>query len=97
MFTCGWKLVDPDSFVLGVDADRCGKVAQIRVLRPNRKTDLLLCEEHLNTFVAKWGLFNSVEILHNNWVEGTRPRYECYTRLWPCPHGSGCEFGDPLL
>lgn len=60
---CSWKLVDPSKFVMGQSADRCGVVADVVVLRPNRKTDLFLCEEHINEFIIQWGLHNRVEIL----------------------------------
>lgn len=60
---CAWKLVATDKFIMGISADRCGEVASVRVLRPTRKTDLFLCEEHLNEFIAHWGLHNKVEIL----------------------------------
>lgn len=60
---CSWKLVDPGKFVMGQSADRCGAIADVVVLRPNRKTDLFLCEEHVNEFIAHWGLHNPVEIL----------------------------------
>lgn len=60
---CSWKLIDPGKFVMGVSADRCGAIADVVILRPNRKTDLFLCEEHINEFIAHWGLYNKVEIL----------------------------------
>ena len=60
---CSWKLVDPSKFVMGISADRCGAIADVVVLRPNRKTDLFLCEEHINEFIAHWGLHNKVQIL----------------------------------
>ena len=60
---CSWKMVDPGKFVMGISADRCGAIADVVVLRPNRKTDLFLCEEHVNEFIAHWGLHNQVEIL----------------------------------
>lgn len=60
---CSWKLVDPSKFVMGQSADRCGAIADVVVLRPSRKTDLFLCEEHLNDFIDHWGLYNHVEIL----------------------------------
>lgn len=60
---CSWKMVDSDKFVLGINADRCGQVAVVRILRPNRKTDLFLCDHHVNTFIEKWGLHNKIEIL----------------------------------
>ena len=65
---CSWKLVASDKFVLGQEAERCGDVATIRVLRPNRKTDLFLCECHMNDFIAVWGLHNQVEILCKEWA-----------------------------
>lgn len=58
MYNCGWKLVKEGSFTLGVRAARCGAEARIRILRPDRKTDLDLCEEHFNKFVEVWGLVN---------------------------------------
>lgn len=67
---CAWKLVDPDKFVLGISADRCGEVAAVKILRPNRKTDLFLCEHHLNEFVDKWGLHYKVKLL-NMWEAGS--------------------------
>lgn len=60
---CSWKLVDPEDFVIGIEADRCGKHSEIRIIRPNRKKDLFLCEDHLNCFIEKWGLHYNVEIL----------------------------------
>lgn len=60
---CSWKLVDPDKFIMGQSADRCGAIADVVVLRPNRKTDLFLCQEHVNEFITHWGLHNKVEIL----------------------------------
>jgi hypothetical protein len=62
--SCQWKLVDSDKFVLGIEAERCGEPAVVKILRPYRKTDLFLCEHHLNTFVEKWGLHNKVKLLH---------------------------------
>lgn len=70
--TCGWKLVPSDGFVLGIHADRCGKVAAVKLLRPQRKTDLCLCEAHLNDFVEKWGLFYKVKLL-GPWMEAEVP------------------------
>ena len=67
---CAWKRVDPDKFVMGISADRCGAVAAVKILRPYRKTDLFLCEHHFNDFINKWGLHNEVEILCFNWMEG---------------------------
>lgn len=67
---CAWKLINSDKFVLGITADRCGKVAVVKILRPNRKTDLFLCEHHLNHFITEWGLHNHVEILCFNYMEG---------------------------
>lgn len=64
---CAWKLVNPDEFVLGQDAERCGEDAAVKILRPNRKTDLFLCECHLNCFVEKWGLHYKVQLLFPNW------------------------------
>lgn len=61
--TCSWKLVPSDQFVLGMEATRCGEEADVRVLRPKRKTDLFLCEEHLNDFIKSWGLHYEVRIL----------------------------------
>lgn len=63
MQICAWKLVPPDKFVLGQEAERCGEIADVRVIRPYRKTDLYLCEFHLNSFIKEWGLHNEVEIL----------------------------------
>lgn len=60
---CTWKLVDQDKFILGMPADRCGEQATIRVIRPQRKTDLFLCECHLNEFIDAWGLHYNVEVL----------------------------------
>ena len=60
---CSWKLVDKDKFVLGMEADRCGQLATIRVIRPQRKTDLFLCEHHLNEFIDTWGLHYNVEVI----------------------------------
>ena len=60
---CAWKMVPSDKFVLGQEADRCGCAATIRVIRPQRKKDLFLCEEHLNSFIREWGLHYEVEVL----------------------------------
>lgn len=60
---CQWKLVNPDEFVLGQTAERCGKHAVIQVIRPQRKTDLFLCEEHLNQFITTWGLHYQVQLI----------------------------------
>lgn len=60
---CSWKMVDSSKFVMGQSADRCGDIADVVILRPNRKTDLFLCEEHMNAFIEHWGLYNRVEIL----------------------------------
>lgn len=65
--SCSWKMIDPDKFVLGQEAERCGAVATVRILRPNRKTDLFLCEHHLNNFIEVWGLHNQVEVLCKEW------------------------------
>lgn len=67
---CAWKMVGSDKFVLGISADRCGEVAAVKILRPNRKSDLFLCEHHINTFIETWGLHNQVEILCFNYMEG---------------------------
>ena len=67
---CSWKLVNPQEFEMGQVADRCGEVAAIKVLRPHRKNDLFLCENHFNSFIKHWGLFNEVEILCFNYMEG---------------------------
>jgi hypothetical protein len=66
---CSWKLVDPRKFVMGQSADRCGAIADVVVLRPNRKSDLFLCEEHINEFILHWGLHNKVEILCQETVD----------------------------
>jgi hypothetical protein len=63
LMRCSWKLVEPSKFVMGQSAARCGAIADVVVLRPNRKTDLFLCEEHINEFILHWGLHNKVEIL----------------------------------
>lgn len=95
---CAWKLVSPDKFVLGITADRCGEVAAVKILRPNRKSDLFLCEYHLNHFINEWGLHNHLEILCHNWMEGTRPQLHGYSRHYVCPHGRPeCECGGELL
>lgn len=60
---CGWKLIPSDKFVLGINAERCGEPAAIQILRPNRKTDLFLCEHHVNTFIEQWGLHYQIQIL----------------------------------
>lgn len=60
---CSWKMVDPDKFIMGQSADRCGAIADVVVLRPSRKTDLFLCEKHMNSFIHHWGLHNEIEIL----------------------------------
>lgn len=68
---CAWKMVDSRTeFVMGIQADRCGEVAAVKILRPQRKTDLFLCEHHLNDFINEWGLHYEVEILCFNWMEG---------------------------
>lgn len=63
MNLCSWKLVNFDKFTLGMEADRCGKEADVKILRPYRKNDLYLCECHFNEFIDTWGLHNNVEIL----------------------------------
>lgn len=60
---CQWKMVDSSEFTMGVTADRCGKLAVLKILRPFRKTDLFLCECHFNNFIGVWGLHNFVEFL----------------------------------
>lgn len=91
---CAWKLINPREFVLGIQADRCGEVAAVKILRPNRKTDLFLCEDHLNHFINEWGLHYELEILCTNWVAGTRPSLENYARLYRCPHvDPDCDCG----
>lgn len=60
---CAWKLVNYGEFTMGMNADRCGAVARVKILRPYRKTDLLLCERHFNEFIDTWNLHNNVEIL----------------------------------
>ena len=81
---CAWKMVDSEKFVLGQIADRCGKYADVKVLRPNRKTDLFLCEHHLNEFIMVWGLHNEVEILcrcsdnPDNWDNIGPLNYTCH-------------------
>lgn len=67
---CAWKMISSEDFVLGINADRCGEVAVVNILRPNRKTDLFLCEHHFNKFILKWGLHNQVEIMCFNFMEG---------------------------
>lgn len=71
MDRCQWKLVEPMSFTFGVKADRCGEVADVKIVRPQRKKDLFLCEEHVNAFINEWGLRQSIEILcrckDNDW------------------------------
>lgn len=69
---CQWKMVDEDKFVLGQTADRCGEVAAVKILRPQRKNDLFLCEHHLNKFIAKWGLHYTIELLCFNYMEGLK-------------------------
>lgn len=71
---CAWKLVSPDKFVMGQEAKRCGEVAAVKILRPQRKTDLFLCEYHLNLFIKEWGLHYEVELQCLNWLEGTNPK-----------------------
>lgn len=61
--TCAWKDVPSDEFVMGMPAQRCGEVAGVKLLRPHRKTDLFLCDHHLNAFIKKWGLHYEIEIL----------------------------------
>ena len=67
---CAWKMVEPTKFEVGQSADRCGEVAAVKILRPYRKSDLFLCENHINEFIKHWGLHNEVEILCHNWMEG---------------------------
>ena len=78
MSLCTWKMVPYDQFTLGMEADRCSKEADVRVLRPYRKTDLFLCESHLNDFIDTWGLHNHVEILCNE----PRCDFECGDCYW---------------
>lgn len=67
METCGWKLVDPEQFELGMEARRCGKTPDVQVFRPNRRKDLFLCEDHLNCFIERWGLHYRLRILVDWW------------------------------
>ena len=69
---CAWKNVDPDKFVMGIEAARCGDYASVKILRPYRKNDLYLCECHFNEFIQVWGLHNQVKLLCLNWIEGTK-------------------------
>lgn len=69
---CAWKLVPSDKFVMGQDAQRCGEVSVVKILRPQRKTDLHLCEFHLNCFIREWGLHYEVELHCLNWLEGNK-------------------------
>ena len=70
--TCAWKLIPSEDFVLGQEAERCGETAAVKILRPYRKTDLHLCEYHLNCFIKEWGLHNEVELQCLNWLEGSQ-------------------------
>lgn len=63
MSLCSWKMINSDEFVLGMEADRCGRNADVQILRPHRKSDLFLCEKHTNCFIERWGLHNEVVIL----------------------------------
>ena len=65
---CQWKMLPPEQFTMGVSAERCGAVAILKILRPYRKTDLYLCEQHTNQFIDTWGLHNHVELLCVNWL-----------------------------
>lgn len=60
---CAWKLISPSKFTMGISANRCGAPAVLKILRPQRKMDLYLCEKHLNEFIDVWGLHNNVKIL----------------------------------
>lgn len=64
MDRCQWKMVDSNLFTLGVLAERCGREAEVKILRPQRKTDLCLCERHFNTFIEVWGLSHQVQLLN---------------------------------
>lgn len=83
-------MVDPGKFTMGISADRCGTIAAVKVLRPNRKTDLFLCEQHVNTFISTWGLHNQVEILcqdEEEWIEQPILCGECGIYIEEnCPH-----------
>lgn len=90
---CAWKMVDSrNEFVMGIQAERCGEVAAVKILRPYRKSDLFLCEGHLNDFIMEWGLHNEVEILCNNWIEGQKPTLLSNGKLvYPEPKDGGNE------
>jgi hypothetical protein len=64
-YTCQWKMIDPSKFTMGINAERCGATAVVRILRPSRKTDLFLCEHHVNAFIDHWGLHYNIEVLCN--------------------------------
>lgn len=71
MDICQWKITPPGGdFKLGMVADRCGEDASIRIIRPDRKTDLDLCEEHFNKFIELWGLNGHKVMLLNIWGAG---------------------------
>lgn len=92
---CQWKKVDSYEFTLGIEADRCGEVAAVKILRPYRKTDLYLCEEHLNKFIDVWSLHNQIELLCTNWIQGTRPSIKGYARAVPDPSEHYTDCMDP--
>lgn len=79
---CAWKQVSPDEFILGMEAERCGKPADVKLIRNQRKTDLFLCEYHLNDFIAEWGLHYPLELIDNEaeepWcIDSGGPQADC--------------------
>lgn len=93
--TCSWKMVDPSKFVMGQEAERCGEVATIRVIRPNRKTDLFLCECHLNNFIDAWGLHYNVEVICPKPVEDIIKRTIRPHKGHPCGCPEACLVPGP--
>lgn len=73
---CAWKMIGSGEFTMGISADRCGAIAAVKILRPNRKSDLFLCEQHTNDFIRTWGLHNEVEILCFNYMEGLESKVQ---------------------
>ena len=98
---CSWKLVSPSAFIMGQVADRCGDIADVVVLRPERKTNLFLCEQHLNEFIGHWGLFNKIQILckchdDQNWNQANGLDWgDLDTPIYPLEWNDICRHGRP--
>lgn len=67
---CSWKIVRPEDFRFGMPAERCGEIADIRIIRSDRAKDLFLCEEHTNDFIKIYGIDLPIQILCREQVDG---------------------------